>query len=59
MNNDDITSEVQSIRPADGPAPPPGLPAAVRAYVHAALAPRTRRAYREDLARFLASLPLT
>lgn len=30
------------------------LPAAVRAYVHAALAPRTRQAYREDLARFLA-----
>lgn len=30
------------------------LPAAVRTYVHAAIAPRTRQAYREDLARFLA-----
>ncbi|MDS4059870.1 MAG: hypothetical protein RKP73_15065, partial [Candidatus Contendobacter sp.] len=54
MNDDDITSDVRSIRSADGTAAPPGLPAAVRAYVHAALAPRTRRAYREDLARFLA-----
>ena len=36
--------------------PPPcsPKPAAVRDSVHAALAPRTRQAYREDLARFLA-----
>ncbi len=26
----------------------------VRAYIHAAIAPRARQAYREDLARFLA-----
>lgn len=32
----------------------PALPAAGCTYIHAALAPRTRQAYREDLTRFLA-----
>ena len=49
--DDDITS---AEGPATGPTFLPALPAAVQDYVHAALAPRTRQAYREDLARFLA-----
>jgi integrase len=49
--DDGITSAAD---PTAGTAFLPALPAAVRDYVHAALAPRTRQAYREDLARFLA-----
>ena len=52
--DDDITSAVPALQPAEGTDALPALPAAVRAYVHAATAPRTRQAYREDLARFLA-----
>ena len=53
-NDDDINSAgLASSAPAD-PALRPALPAAMRDCVHAALAPRTRQAYREDLARFLA-----
>ncbi len=52
--DDGITSERHVLQPADGDEATPALPAAVRAYVHAATAPRTRQAYREDLARFLA-----
>ena len=52
--DDDITSAVPALQPAEGTDALPALPAAVQAYVHAATAPRTRQAYREDLARFLA-----
>ena len=45
--DDDITEE------GDDRALPPTLPAAVRDYIHAATAPRTRQAYQADLARFL------
>ena len=51
--DDDITSALGPCS-TGGAEPLPALPAAVRDYVHAALAPRTRQAYREDLARFLA-----
>ena len=52
--DDDITSAVPALQPAAGTDALPARPAAVQAYVHAATAPRTRQAYREDLARFLA-----
>ncbi len=51
--DDGITSTADE-RPTSGTKTLPALPTAVRDYVHAALAPRTRQAYREDLARFLA-----
>lgn len=55
MKGDDgITGKLSRFGPADGAGVRPAVPAAVQAYVHAALAPRTRQAYREDLARFLA-----
>ncbi len=52
--DDGITSEHPVLQPADRVAALPALPAAVREYIHAATAPRTRQAYREDLVRFLA-----
>ena len=55
--DDDINSAgLASSAPADPAlaAAGPARPAAMRDCVHAALAPRTRQAYREDRARFLA-----
>jgi len=51
---DDIKRPCSALPTADRLDAPPALPAVVRDYVHAALAPRTRQAYREDLDRFLA-----
>ncbi|MDS4028174.1 MAG: tyrosine-type recombinase/integrase [Candidatus Contendobacter sp.] len=52
--DDGINSLDGLSEPARSIDTPPALPTAVREYVHAATAPRTRQAYRDDLARFLA-----
>lgn len=54
IEDDGIIDDRCTLQPVDEATLWPALPTAVREYIHAATAPRTRQAYREDLARFLA-----